>query len=52
MQSFDGMSKPCYLIQCQSAAKEMEVQFMLDSYSRLRSRSRSISSARMPICCA
>jgi class 3 adenylate cyclase len=35
MQSFDGMSKPCYLIQCQSAAKEMEVQFMLDSYSRL-----------------
>jgi class 3 adenylate cyclase len=35
IQPFTELSKPCYLIQCQSAAKEMEVQYMLDSYSRL-----------------
>jgi class 3 adenylate cyclase len=35
IQQFTGLSKPCYLLQCQSAAKEKEVQYMLDSYSRM-----------------
>ncbi len=33
--AFSGLATPCYLVQVRSAAKEMEVQYMLDSYSKL-----------------
>ncbi len=35
LHGFTGLTKPCYLVQVKSAAKEMEVQYMLDSYSTL-----------------
>ena len=35
MEAFSGLSTPCFLLQVQSAAKEMEVQYMLDSYSKM-----------------
>jgi adenylate cyclase len=35
IDSFDGLDVPGFLVQVQSISKEMEVQYMLDSYSRL-----------------
>lgn len=35
IDSFDGLDVPGLLVQVQSVSKEMEVQYMLDSYSRL-----------------
>lgn len=36
--SFTAASRPCYLVQCHNISKEMEVQYMLDSYSKLSER--------------
>ena len=33
--AFRGLARPSFLLQVHSAAKEMEVQYMLDSYSKL-----------------
>jgi adenylate cyclase len=33
--TFGGLDSPAYIVQVQSISKEMEVQYMLDSYSRL-----------------
>ena len=35
VSTFSGLAQPCYLVQVRSAAKEMEIQYMLDSYSSL-----------------
>jgi adenylate cyclase len=35
IDTFEGLESPGFLVQVQSISKEMEVQYMLDSYSRL-----------------